>query len=108
MGERFTVLDTPGLASSPSQPNRLAVLLLTLVVAGALGAGGVAVAERSDTTVKTPRDVARFLEIPPLVAIPYVYNQADLRSRTRRRLMAATAVCVWAGLVVFFIMTPAG
>jgi uncharacterized protein involved in exopolysaccharide biosynthesis len=104
--ERFTVLEAPGVPSSPASPNRLAVLLLTFVIAGALGAAAVAVAERHDGTVRSVRDVTAHLEIPPLVAIPYVNNQADLRRRTRTRLIAATAVCVWASLIVFLIATP--
>lgn len=105
-GERFTVLESPGVPSRPASPNRLAVLLLTFVIAGALGAAAVAIAERGDGTVKSSRDVTAYLEIPPLVAIPFVNNQADLRRRTRMRLVAATAVCVWAALIVFLIATP--
>jgi hypothetical protein len=82
------------------------VLLLTFVIAGALGAAAVAIAERGDGTVKSSREVTAYLEIPPLVAIPFVNNQADLRRRTRTRLIAATAVCVWAALIVFLIATP--
>jgi uncharacterized protein involved in exopolysaccharide biosynthesis len=107
-GDRFTVLERPGLPSSPAQPNRLAVLLLTLVVAVALGAGGVAVAEHSDTSVRGAEDIKRYLEIPPLVAIPFVYNQADRRRLVRNRLITATAACAWLGVIGFFIMTPAG
>jgi succinoglycan biosynthesis transport protein ExoP len=105
-GERFTLLEPPGVPSRPASPNRLAVLLLTLVIAGALGAAAVAIAERSDGTVRSVKDVGAYLEIPPLVAIPYVNNHGDLRRRTRTRLIAATAVSVWVGLIVFLIATP--
>jgi uncharacterized protein involved in exopolysaccharide biosynthesis len=106
-GERFTVLDEPGVPAHPSRPNRLAVLLLTFVIACGLGAAAVAVAERSDGTVRNARDVLLHLEIPPLVAIPYVNNADDLRRRTRTRLLAASALSVWAALVIFLVSTPA-
>ncbi len=107
MGERFTVLQQPSIASRPAKPNRIAVLLLTFAVAVALGAAGVALAERSDATVLNTHDVTALLEIPPLVAIPYVTNPLDLRRRARRRVFAAAAVCLWVCSVVFLIVTPA-
>jgi uncharacterized protein involved in exopolysaccharide biosynthesis len=106
-GERFTVLQQPAVATTPSKPNRIAVLLLTLAVAVVLGVAGVALVERSDATVRSPNDVTAFLEIPPLVAIPYVANPLDTRRRARRRAVAALAVCLWAGSVLALIITPA-
>ena len=106
-GERFTVLEQPAAASRPAKPNRIAVLLLTLAIAVALGAAGVAFVERSDVTVRSTHDVTAFLEIPPLVAIPYVANPLDARRRARRRAFAAVAVCLWACSVLALIITPA-
>lgn len=105
--ERFTVLEQPSIASRPAQPNRIAVLLLTFAIALVLGAAGVAVAERSDNTVRNVNDVTEFLEIPPLVAVPYVPNPRDVRQRARRRAFAAIAVCIWACSILFLIVTPA-
>lgn len=107
-GERFTVLQTPTRPDAPASPNRLAVLLLTLVTAVAFGAGAVAIAENSDTTLRKPGDVTRFLEIPPLVAIPYVNNGDDRRRRTRQRLVTVGATCAWAAVVVMLVTNPAG
>jgi uncharacterized protein involved in exopolysaccharide biosynthesis len=104
--ERFTVLEQPSIASAPSKPNRLAVLLLTFVLAIGFGAGAVAITERSDITIRRPNDVTAFLEIPPLVAIPYIENQADGRRRWRRRVVAAMAVAAWAGSLVLLIALP--
>lgn len=106
-GERFAVLGAPGTPSRPSEPNRIAVLLLTVALAFAMGAGSVAVAESLDTTIRDGRDVSRYLEIPPLVAIPRIHNRADVRRIYARRLLSTTAACAWAGAVVFLVMTPA-
>jgi succinoglycan biosynthesis transport protein ExoP len=107
-GQRFRVLRSPLLPTSPSQPNRIAILLLGLALAFAAGAGAAAVAEVSDTTVRAPRDVLQFLEIPPLVMIPYIDNDDDVRSRRWKRLGLAVVFSAWAGITVFFIMNPAG
>lgn len=105
--ERFNVLEQPVIASRPAKPNRMAVLLLTMALGFALATAGVALAERSDATVRSPNDVTAYLEIPPLVAIPYVANPLDVRRRARRRVFGAVAVCLWVCSIVFLIVTPA-
>jgi polysaccharide biosynthesis transport protein len=104
--ERFTVLEQPSMASSPSSPNRFAVLVLSLAIGVALGAAVVTIAERSDQAVRNAQDVVAYLEMPPLVAIPYVENRADLKRHARRRLLAATAVSLWIGAVFLLVVTP--
>jgi polysaccharide biosynthesis transport protein len=104
--ERFTVLEQPSMASSPSSPNRFAVLVLSLAIGVALGAAVVTIAERSDQAVRNAQDVVAYLEMPPLVAIPYVENRADLKRHARRRLLTATAVSLWIGAVFLLVVTP--
>ncbi len=105
-GERFTVLDSPDLPALPVSPNRIAILLLTIALALAAGAGSIALADVTDTTVRNTRDVTELLEIPPLVAIPYINNEADLRSRRLRRLMVTATVCLWVGVTAYFVVSP--
>lgn len=104
--ERFTILEQPTMASEPSSPNRFAVLILTLAIAVALGAVVVAVVERSDQAVRNAQDVVEHLEIPPLVAIPYVENRVDLKRRARRRFLAASMVSLWIGAIFLMVVTP--
>jgi succinoglycan biosynthesis transport protein ExoP len=104
--ERFTVLEQPSIASSPSSPNRFAVLVLSLAIAFVLGAAVVATAERSDQAVRNAQDIVAYLEMPPLVAIPYVENRVDQRRRSRRRLLAAGAVSLWIGALFLLVVTP--
>ena len=104
--ERFTVLEQPTIANNPSSPNRFAVLILSLAIAVALGAAVVAVAERSDQAVRNAQDVVDYLEMPPLVGIPYVENRVDLNRRARRRLVAASVVSLWIGAIFLMVVTP--
>ncbi len=107
-GQQFEILRYPDVPWLPSSPNRIAVLMLGLALALGGGAAGVAIAELSDDTVRSPRDVNRFLEIPPLVMIPYIDNDADLRTKRWKRLGVTAMVSAWAAVTVFFIMNPAG
>jgi uncharacterized protein involved in exopolysaccharide biosynthesis len=104
--ERFTVLEQPSMASSPSSPNRFAVLVLSLAIGVALGAAVVAIIERADQAIRNAQDVVAYLEMPPLVAIPYVENRADLKRHGRRRFVAATVVSLWLGAVFLLVVTP--
>jgi uncharacterized protein involved in exopolysaccharide biosynthesis len=104
--ERFTVLEQPTVAASPSSPNRFAVLMLSLAIAVVLGAAVVAVAERSDQAIRNVQDVVAYLEIPPLVAVPYVENRVDLKRRGRRRLVTASVVSLWLGAIFLMVVTP--
>jgi hypothetical protein len=45
--------------------------------------------------------------VPPLVAVPFVSNDDDARSRARRRFATAMWSSLWLGTIVFLVMTPA-
>ena len=94
------------MAATPTSPNRFAVMILTLAIAVALGAVVVAAAERSDQAVRNAQDIVDYLEIPPLVGIPYVENRVDLKRRARRRLLAASMVSLWIGAIFLLVVTP--
>jgi hypothetical protein len=80
--------------------------MLSLAIAAALGAAAAAVAERSDQAVRNAQDVIDYLEMPPLVAIPYVENRVDLNRRARRRLVFASVVSLWIGAIFLMVVTP--
>src|SRR5690606_23374968 len=107
-GDRFSVVNSPDEPTRPAQPNRIAILLLGLAFAFLGGAGGVAVAETMDSTVRSPRDVHALLEIPPLVMVPYIDNEADMRQRRWKRFAIAASVTAWIGIVALLVMTPPG
>lgn len=105
-GDRFTVVRSPDEPSRPAQPNRIAILLLGMAFSFLGGAGSIAMAESMDATVRSPRDVLALLEIPPLVMVPYIDNETDVRQRRWKRFAVAASVTAWIGIVAFLVMTP--
>ena len=84
-GERFSLIDPPGLPESPEKPNRKAIVLLGLILAMAGGAGAAALAEHLDHSIRTPEQLLRVTQAFPLAVIPYMPNQADVGRALRRR-----------------------
>ncbi|CBK42118.1 putative Lipopolysaccharide biosynthesis protein [Nitrospira defluvii] len=90
-GERFSLIDPPGLPESPEKPNRKAIVLLGFILALAGGAGSAAVAEHLDRSIRTPEQVVRLTQAFPLAVIPYMPNREDLARALKRRRMIRTA-----------------
>jgi uncharacterized protein involved in exopolysaccharide biosynthesis len=106
MGERFTVLNAPTYSSLPVRPNRIAILMLGIALALAAGFSAVMIKEHSDATIRNGRDVAEYLEIPPLVVIPCIYNDADLHDRRWSRLRYGALAGLWIGVMAILIIGP--
>jgi uncharacterized protein involved in exopolysaccharide biosynthesis len=96
LGERFTLIDSPRLPDQPASPNRIGILALGVVLAGALSIAALALAEVTDSSVRSARDVEQLLGIPPLAAIPAVETRSDRRKKVFRRVANAT----FAGLMI--------
>lgn len=84
-GERFSLIDPPGLPESPEKPNRKAIVLLGIILAMAGGAGAAALAEHLDHSIRTPEQLVRVTQAFPLAVIPYLPNRTDLARATKRR-----------------------
>jgi succinoglycan biosynthesis transport protein ExoP len=86
-GERFSLIDPPGLPEAPEKPNRKAIGLLGFILALAGGAGSAAVAEHLDRSIRTPEQLVRLTQAFPLAVIPYMPNKQDFTHAMRRRRM---------------------
>ncbi|MCC6968578.1 MAG: hypothetical protein IT391_20155 [Nitrospira sp.] len=108
-GERFSLIDPPGLPESPEKPNRKAIVLLGLILAMAGGAGAAALVEHLDHSIRTPEQLVRVAQAFPLAVIPYLPNQTDLARATRRRnriRVAGLGVVAIALLLCHVFWTP--
>ncbi|MBK1647120.1 Wzz/FepE/Etk N-terminal domain-containing protein [Rhabdochromatium marinum] len=87
-GERFSLIEPPRLPEQPAKPNRLAIAFLGFVLAFGGGVGNLALQEVLDRSVHNTRDLEAIIMGPPLAVIPFIETEADVRRRTRYRLIA--------------------
>ena len=89
LGERFTMIEPPFLPQQPYKPNRLAILLVSAVLALGAGGGMAAFREFGDHSVRRPEDIERLTGLTVLTVIPHIRSPRDIR---RRRARNATLV----------------
>ena len=97
MGEKFTLLEGAVVPTSPYKPNRLALVLLGVVVGAGVGAGFGSLAEYLDNSFHRSEELSEFTGHPVLAAIPYFETSEDFARKRRRRLILA---CSTVGLFV--------
>ena len=108
-GERFTLIDPPQEPLEPVSPNRIAILVLGVVLAIASGFGSVALAEMLDSTVNSTKAVTAILGVEPLATIPYLESQIEHQQHSKDKRLLLIG-CVIAGIVAIlafhFIVMP--
>jgi hypothetical protein len=107
-GERFTLIEPPRLPEKPYKPNRLAIMLIGIVLGMGAGIGLAALREFSDDAVRSAESLTMMTEFPVLAGIPEIMTAKDIAGRRTKRL--ALAVCALAAVVLglavfhFFVM----
>lgn len=97
-GERFSLIRPPYASSTPYSPNRMGIILLGFVLGGGLAMGFAALAESSDSTVRSSSDLRALTAVPVVAAIPALLNDQD---RRRRRIgWGAYATALTAAVVL--------
>lgn len=92
-GERFSLIDPPGLPEKPYKPNRLAIVLLGFILAVCGGAGVGAAAESLDHSIRTPDQLVALTQHFPLAVIPFMPNEDDVsRAKLRRRVVQTAGI----------------
>ncbi|MBK7169232.1 MAG: hypothetical protein IPH83_08290 [Gammaproteobacteria bacterium] len=95
-GQRFTLIEPPDLPLQPVSPNRIALILVGFILAGAAGLGSAVLAEATDKSVRGEKALARLTGAAPFVVIPYLDNSADTlgRAKTKKRVIIASVAAV--------------
>ena len=101
-GERFTLIDPAQRPINPVSPNRLAVLLLGLVLSVAGGFAAVVLLELMDESVRGEKTLTDVLGgVAPISVIPYIENESDTDTQVKRHTRIKLALV--GGVVALFI-----
>jgi polysaccharide chain length determinant protein (PEP-CTERM system associated) len=102
-GERFTIIDPARYPERPVKPNRLAILLIGLVLGIGAGVGFTALREFSDRSVRDVKRLSLATPFPVLAGIPIIETRADIsRRRLKTALVSAAVVVIIAGGLIAF------
>ena len=102
-GERFSLIDPPALPEKPFKPNRLAIVLLGMVLAVGGGVGSGALAESLDRSIHSPEQLVSLTQQFPLAVVPFMPNEEDFsRAKMRRRLFKTAGIGA-VGVTLFFL-----
>lgn len=81
-GERFTVVEPALLPEKPDKPNRLAIVLVGIVLGLGAGVGTAAFMEFNDQSIRSAEGLAQATSFPVLGVIPEIlYEQEKLRAK---------------------------
>ncbi|NLI81655.1 MAG: hypothetical protein GX443_08210 [Deltaproteobacteria bacterium] len=106
LGEAFLVVEPAFLPEKPFKPNRLAILLIGVVLGGGFSVGMVALREFTDRSVRDAEGLEKLAGIPVISVIPRILTEGDRsRSRRRRIVAAASAACgILVAVLVFHLV----
>lgn len=104
-GERFTIIDPAQFPEKPHKPNRLAIMLISLVLALGAGVGLAAARESLDQSVKSPEELTGFSGEPVLSVIPFMQTDQERRAKALKKALWIFVVlgAVAAALIVIHI-----
>lgn len=97
LGERFTITEPAFLPDEPYGPNRIAIMVIGLVLGCGVGVGLAALREYSDHIIHMPEEVKTLTGVDVVSVIPYV--QTDKERRKKR----IKFVSIWSGTVIIMV-----
>lgn len=105
-GERFTLIDPARFPEKPFKPNRLAIMLIGIVLGIGAGIGFASFREFSDDAVWSVEQLLRLSSFPVLTSIPEILIPKDITRRQVTRIAVACGVVlvIAVGLTVFHYM----
>ena len=108
-GERFNLIEPPIRPEEPKSPNRVAIILIGLLLAASVGGGSVAVSEMLDEGIRGERELIDLLGVVPLATVPYIAlpeEQTAPKTKLYVGLGIVAAVIVTALLVIHLAIKP--
>ena len=105
-GERFTLIDPARLPENPDKPNRLAIMLIGIVLGIGAGVGWASLREFTDLSIRDSESLVMATSFPVLGNIPEIKTAEDLQKEKKKRItiIIALVLCMVAGLILFHFL----
>jgi len=105
-GGRFTLIDPARLPEKPFKPNRVAIMLIGVVLGVGAGFGMLAVREFLDESVRSVGALAVATSFPVLGSIPEIETEQDKRNKKRKKMLIWLLIVggIVAGVLLFHFL----
>jgi uncharacterized protein involved in exopolysaccharide biosynthesis len=97
-GRRFSIASQAYLPTKPFKPNRLAVILVSFLVAIGTSSLFAAFKESMDNSVKSTDQIRQITNVPVLTSISYIVTDSDKRARRLKKF-------VWLFLIIIIVVS---
>lgn len=93
LGERFKIIEPAFFPEKPAKPNRLAIILIGIVLGMGCSVGVASLKEYTDKSVRDIETLEKITGVSVLSVIPTIVTSEDERKKKKRKLiLAGTAV----------------
>ncbi len=104
LGENFTMTQPPFLPDEPYKPNRIAIMLLGLILGMGVSVGMAALREYTDHSVRLPEEIERLSGHAVLAIIPHMQSPGEQRKKIVKSIFIMLAIIgvLAIGLTIFY------
>jgi len=102
-GQRFTIIDPGIFPEKPYKPNRLAIILIGLILGIGAGIGAASIKEFSDQAIYSENALSHLTGKPVLAVVPLIETEADLKRKRRKVIILVTSTVLVTGLCAYAI-----
>jgi polysaccharide biosynthesis transport protein len=107
--ERFSMLEPPIFPDKPTKPNRKKIIALGIVVGLAGAVALITLLEALDKRVRGVESLTALINMRPLVVVPYITTQAELKRKKyliKYILMAVIILILLTLVIIHFAVMP--
>lgn len=102
-GQKFTVIDAPTYPEKPYKPNRLAIILIGVILALGTAVGVASLKEFSDQAIRSDLELSILTKKPVLTAIPDMETREDRKRKRRKNWMISLSSITGTALFVLTV-----
>ncbi len=108
LGETFLIIEPAFLPEKPDKPNRLAIMLIGVVLGMGLSVGMAALREYTDKSIRDVETFEKLTGMPVLSVIPRIVTSKEMAKKRKKKILLVTSA--FGGLILclllfhFFVM----